>query len=205
MGATTRSEASNERKTRATYADLEKVSPERVAELIDGELITSPRPAMWHAKASSALGMLVGSAYQFGVGGPGGWHIIDEPELHFRRGEEFDVLVPDLAGWRKKRLPEVPDVAHMTLAPDWVGEVLSSSTESVDRLRKLPIYLREGVGHVWLVSVALRSIEVYRRSDPGWVLVGQHEGDDKVRAEPFDAFEFELANLWPAKVEQPAP
>ena len=127
-----------------------------------------------------------------GRNGPGGWLIVDEPELHFGA----DVLVPDIAGWRRERLPSLPAVAHMTLAPDWLCEVLSPSTETVDRTKKLEIYAGEGVGNVWLVNPLLQRLEVLRLESRRWSLVGAHEGDARVRAEPFAAIELELAALW---------
>lgn len=183
-------------RARATYEDVENVPEGKVAELIDGELIVSPRPGGPHTKAASTLGVLVGGPFGLGIGGPGGWHILDEPELHLGRPDAPDVLVPDLAGWRLHRMPQVPVGAHFKLAPDWVCEVLSEATEAVDRYRKLPLYRREGVGHVWLVSPKNRSLEVLRLTDQGWLLVAQHEGNVTVRAEPFDAVELTLAPLW---------
>ena len=112
--------------------------------------------------------------------------------LHF--GDE--VLVPDLAGWRREGLPEIPDTAAMSLAPDWVCEVVSPSTERIDRVRKVPIYAREGVGHAWLVNPLTKTLEVFRRAQAGWVLLATHGGDDAVRAEPFDTFELQLPELW---------
>ena len=176
----------------ATYEDLLAVPDHLVGEIIAGTLITSPRPAARHSNATSGLGVLVGGPFRYGVGGPGGWVILDEPEVH--RGA--DVLVPDLAGWKRERMPEIPDVAHFTLAPDWVCEVLSPSTASVDRADKMPIYGREGVEHVWLLDPILRTLEVYRRASPHWVLVNTWSGDVKVRPEPFDAVELDLALLW---------
>ena len=129
----------------ATYADLYDVPEHFVAEIFDGELYASPRPALPHAHAASALGNKLGAFHR---SGPGGWVIIDEPELHFGK----DVLVPDLAGWRRERLPTVPVAAYLTLAPDWVCEVLSPSTESLDRGKKLRIYAGESVLHAWLVD-----------------------------------------------------
>jgi Putative restriction endonuclease len=177
---------------RATYADLEKVPEHLVAEIVDGELVTSPRPASRHAGSSSALGYFLSGPFRFGIGGPGGWLILDEPELHL--GE--DVLVPDLAGWRRDRMPEMPDVAAFTLAPDWICEVLSPSTGVLDRARKLPIYARRGVGHAWLVDPLQRTLEVFRREGGSWLLVTTFAGDDKVRAEPFDAIDLDLAAVW---------
>jgi Uma2 family endonuclease len=112
--------------------------------------------------------------------------------LHFRA----DVLVPDIAGWRRERLPAPPAAAHITLAPDWLCEVLSPSTETVDRLKKLKIYAREGVGYVWLVNPLLQTLEVLRLESQQWPLVGAHEGGARVRAEPFAAIELELGALW---------
>jgi Uma2 family endonuclease len=127
-----------------------------------------------------------------GRNGPGGWLTLDEPELHFGN----DVLVPAIAGWRRKRLPIRPDAAYLTLAPDWLCEVLSPSTETVDRTKKLKIYAREGVGNVWLLDPLLERFEVLRLESQSWSIVAVHEGDAVVRAEPFAAIELELAALW---------
>ncbi len=178
----------------ATYADLQAVPDHLVAEILDGELFTSPRPAAPHAHAASTLGMDIGSPFQRGRGGPGGWRILDEPELHLGP----HVCVPDLAGWRRERMPVVPDVAAFELAPDWICEVLSPSTRRIDRIRKMPIYAEAGVGHAWLVDPLLRTLEVYRLSDGRWLSVGSYEGDAAVRAEPFDAVELAIGDLWPS-------
>ena len=181
---------------RATYDDLMRVPDTMVAEIIAGELITSPRPAMPHANASSVIGVDLGGAFHGPPGSadrPGGWWILDEPELHLGA----DVLVPDLAGWRRERLPVLPNVAAMTLAPDWVCEIVSPSTGALDRARKMPIYAREGVPHLWLVDPLLRTLEVFRRSDDGhWIVGGGHGGDDVVRADPFAAIELALDRWW---------
>ncbi|HEX4382227.1 MAG TPA: Uma2 family endonuclease, partial [Myxococcales bacterium] len=175
---------------RATYEDLKRVPDHKVAELVAGELIVSPRPAARHAVASSRLtGALTIFDRKPGGNEPGGWHILIEPELHF--GE--DVLVPDLAGWRHERMPLVPDVAFFTLAPDWICEVMSPSTRAFDRVRKLPIYAREGVGHAWLLDPIDKVLEVYRRDAAGWLSAGAYQGALKVRAEPFEAIEIDLA------------
>ena len=104
--------------------------------------------------------------------------------------------MPDLAGWRRERLPELSDEAAFTLAPDWICEILSPSTGALDRTRKLPIYARERVSHSWLIDPALKTLEVYRLVDTGWLLVTAYEGDRKVRAEPFDAVELDIGLLW---------
>jgi Uma2 family endonuclease len=177
---------------RATYDDLLQVPDNLVAEILDGELHTSPRPTAPHALATSVLGSELGPPFHRGRGGPGGWWILDEPELHMGA----DVLVPDLAGWRRERLPAIPDAAFFTLAPDWACEVLSPSTERLDRVRKLPVYARESVKHVWLVNPTARTLEVLRLEGGRWVVAATHGGDDPVRAEPFDAIELDMGALW---------
>ena len=179
-------------KDNATYEDLLGLPEHLVAEIVDGRLHTSPRPAVPHTLAATILGNVVGPPFHEGLGGPGGWWILDEPELHF--GD--DVVVPDLAGWRRERLVRPPEAAWISQAPDWICEVASPSTERFDRVEKLPVYAREGVGHVWLINPLTRTIEVLRREGPNWTLVGVHGGDGLVRLEPFDAVEWELNRLW---------
>jgi Uma2 family endonuclease len=159
-------------KRRATYDDLLQVPPHRVAEIVDGDLHVSPRPASRHALASSRLGSELGPPFDRGRGGPGGWWILDEPELHF--GE--DVVVPDLAGWRRERMPEFPGTAFFTLAQDWACEVVSPGTERLDRAKKMPVYARENVSHLWLVNPVARTLEVYRLAEGRWLLLATHEG-----------------------------
>ncbi len=176
----------------ATYSDLCEVPEYFVAEMFDGDLYASPRPAIRHARAASVLGGKLMDPFDSGINGPGGWVILYEPELHFGR----DVLVPDLAGWRRERMPEVPDDAYITLAPDWVCEVLSPSTEKLDRGKKLRAYAREGVAHAWLLDPLLQVLEVLRLESGAWTALEQHEGRGTVRAIPFDAVEIELGALW---------
>ena len=180
-------------RTRATYQDVLDAPAHRVAEIIDGVLYTQPRPASPHALATSSLGFDLSGPFQFGRGGPGGWWIIDEPELHL--GE--DILVPDLAGWRRERMPEYPDVAYFTLPPDWVCEVLSASTRRIDLHGKRPIYAREGVAHLWLVDPVDRTLEAFELRAGEWVLSATAKDDDPVRIRPFEAITFSLGDLWP--------
>src|ERR671910_2136553 len=170
-------------KRRATYDDLLQVPPHRVAEIVDGDLHVSPRPASRHALAASVLLGELGPPFHHGRGGPGGWWILFEPELHL--GD--DVLVPDLAGWRRERMPEFPDTAFFTVTPDWVCEVVSPGTERLDRAKKVPVYAREGAAHLWLVNPLARTLEVYRLAEGRWLLLATREGAARVRAEPFDA------------------
>jgi Uma2 family endonuclease len=176
----------------ATYADLQALPEHVVGELIAGELHVSPRPAAPHTVAASRLGGGLSGPFDEGRGGPGGWIILDEPELHF--GE--DVLVPDLAGWRRERMPRPPRTAAFTLAPDWVCEVLSPSTAALDRGIKLPIYGREGVRHVWLMDPEARTLEVFQLEATRYVLLVTHTGLARIRAEPFEALELDLSFLW---------
>ena len=165
----------------------------RVAEIVDGTLYTHPRPAPPHAVASSRLGFDLGGPFDRGRGGPGGWWIIDEPELHL--GE--DILVPDLAGWRRERMVELPDTAYFTLAPDWVCEVLSASTRRLDLHEKRPVYAREGIAHLWLIDPVDRTLEAFELHEGQWLLIASAKDDDPVSIRPFDAITFSLADLWP--------
>lgn len=176
------------------YAEFEAVPPYMVAEIIDGELVTSPRPAAPHTRAASRLGMKLGGPFDLGEDGPGGWVILDEPELHL--GEPADVLVPDLAGWRRERMPRMPDAAAFDLAPDWVCEVLSTSTAPLDRNAKMRIYGRERVQHVWLLDPMAQTLEIFRIGQADWEALPTHRGAVSVRAEPFDAVELDLGVLW---------
>lgn len=176
----------------ATYQDVLDAPPHMVAEIVRGALRLQPRPRPKHARASSTLGMDIGGSFDRGRGGPGGWWIIDEPELHL--GE--NVLVPDLAGWRRERLAAIPDAAWIDLAPDWVCEVLSPATAQTDRSVKLPLYAEQGVGHLWLVDPLLRTLEGYALQQGRWLLLATLKEDEPVRLPPFDAIEFSLAALW---------
>ena len=148
----------------ATYDDLVKLPDNLVAEILDGELHASPRPAPPHSRAGSTLGVVLGGPFDFGRGGPGGWWLFDEPELHLGA----DVIVPDLAGWKRERMPRQPDTAYFALPPDWVCEILSPSTAKVDRVRKLAIYAREAVAHAWLIDPVLQTLEVLRLEGGRW-------------------------------------
>lgn len=185
---------------RATYEDVLAAPAHCVAEVVDGELHTHPRPAMLHTMAASALGEELGPPFKRGRGGPGGWILMWEPELHLGG----DILVPDLAGWRCERLPEVPDAPFLELAPDWVCEVLSPATSRLDRGPKLRIYAREAVAFTWLVDPRERTLEVLERQGDRWVLLAHHGGEERVRARPFDAIELDLSILWARVARSPS-
>ncbi|MBI5481648.1 MAG: Uma2 family endonuclease [Deltaproteobacteria bacterium] len=179
----------------ATYEDLLKVPDHMIAEILDGDLEVSPRPGARHTRNASVMHGDLCARFDGppdGPGTPGGWWILFEPELHLGA----DVVVPDLAAWRRERMPEIPDVAFFTLAPDWVCEVLSRGKERAVRVRKMPIYAREGVGHAWLADPVAKVLEVMRLEAGRWVVVGAFAGDERVRAEPFDAVELDLGRWW---------
>ena len=185
----------------AVEAAFAAVPSEQIAEIIDGELHVQSRPGRRHTRSASRLGAELGGPFDRGKNGPGGWVILDEPELHL--GPRPDKLVPDLAGWRRARMPDAlgdgDDDAHYALVPDWICEVISASTERTDRIKKMRIYRRDGVGHVWLLSPVPQTLEVDRvdeREEGRWTLLATHEGEERVRAEPFEAFELELGALW---------
>lgn len=179
-------------RSRATYDDLRAVPEPFVAEIIHGQLVTSPRPALTHARAASVLGIKLGGPFDIGPGGPGGWLILDEPELHLGG----HVLVPDLAGWRRERMPAMPDEPATDIVPNWVCEVLSRSTAATDRTDKVPIYAGLGVDHVWLIDPVAQTLEVLHLEGTHYSIVGSWRGGAVVRAEPFHAIEIDLAALW---------
>lgn len=180
-------------KRAATYQDLLQIPDHLVAEILNGRLITHPRPAPPHAAVSSNLGADLVNPFGRGRGGPGGWWILDEPELHLGS----DILVPDLAGWRREHMPQLPETAWFERAPDWVCEVLSPSTGRDDRIVKMPLYAREGVAHIWLVDPDQKTLEDYALQEGRWLLLGAHKDDERVAVAPFDALELELGALWP--------
>lgn len=185
---------------RATYQDIVDL-PEHVnGEIVDGELFVSSRPAGPHTFAASNLGYDLIGPFQRGRGGPGGWNIVHEPELHL--GD--DVVIPDLAGWRESRMAVYKRDPFITIAPDWVCEVLSPGTAVLDRKLKLKVYGREAVSHAWLIDPVVKSLEVFRLEAAKWTLVETFSGDDRVRAEPFDAIELNLPALWLPEVHDSA-
>ena len=176
----------------ATYEDIVALPENLVGELIHGQLHATPRPAPKHAQAYSALGGNLFNPFGRGANGPGGWWILDEPELHL--GE--NVLVPDLAGWHRERMSELPDTAWFELAPDWVCEILSPSTARLDRGLKMPLYATQKIPHLWLVDPDAKLLEVYELHDGHWTLLATLKDDEPVRQPPFDAIEFPLDSLW---------
>ncbi|MEZ4390517.1 MAG: Uma2 family endonuclease [Polyangiales bacterium] len=169
-----------------------------VAEVIDGELSLLPRPRPRHANAATRLARRLGGFFDPIDDEPGGWVILAEPEL--RLGPGPDIVAPDLAGWRRPRFPEnaLEDnaPAFLSVAPDWVCEVLSPSTQSLDRGRKMRVYRREGIAHLWYLDPEARTVEVYRLERGRYALLDTYEDDAVIRAEPFESADLALASLW---------
>ncbi|MEM1371008.1 MAG: Uma2 family endonuclease [Pseudomonadota bacterium] len=181
----------------ATYQDVIDAPPNVVAEIVDGRLQTHPRPAPRHAVAHSVLGAKLTPPYQFGENeGPGGWLIVDEPELHLGPSNKRDVVVPDIAAWRRERLPKLPDTSYFETPPDWVCEVISPSTARLDRGPKRDIYAREGINHLWLVDPIEQILEAFELRDGQWTLLKTLKDEDQVVVAPFEVVPFPLKHLW---------
>jgi Uma2 family endonuclease len=181
------------KKERNLYQDLEHLPEGVVGEILNGSLITSPRPAPRHIRSASVLGSTLFEPFDRGRGGPGGWWILTEPEIRLNG----DVLVPDLAGWKRERVPVIPtDKPYFDIAPDWVCEILSNSTARVDRMIKMPIYAREKVNFIWLIDPERKTLEVYSRSESFWTQIQVFAEDMLVKAMPFQDCEIALSSLW---------
>jgi Uma2 family endonuclease len=178
---------------RATYADIEAAPEHLIAEIIDGQLVTQPRPAARHNAAAANLIMTLGDPFHMGKGGPGGWIFLFENEVKF--GD--DLLVPDVAGWRSHRLNDHPETNYITIRPDWICEVLSASTEGRDRTVKRSIYAESGVPHLWLIDPRQQVLEAFELANGQGTLTGTWRSEGRVRTAPFEAISFSLADLWP--------
>jgi len=185
-------------KKKATYEDLYAIADNMVGEIIDGELIATPRPSRKHASTATLLTSRVVPPYYYGEGGgPGGWIILLEPEIEF--GE--NILVPDLAGWQEERFIWEEEQNSISVIPDWACEVLSPNTARLDRVKKMAKYAEYGVRYLWLVDPILMTLEAYRLESGRWTLLGSYAEDDQVRVEPFQEIEIHLSDLWPKKVK----
>ena len=186
--------ASKRATRRATSQDVIDAPTHRVAEIVDGRLYLSPRPPPRAALAKAGLNVVLGRPFGRGRDdGPGGWWLLREPELHFGA----DVVVPDFTGWRRARMPEIPLIDFVTLAPDWVCETLSPEMRDLDLDAKLPVYARKGVAHLWLIDPADRTREAFELRDGEWALIAVAKDDEPVSVRPFDAIMFSLGDLWP--------
>lgn len=190
----------------ATYEDLLAVPDHLTAELIDGQIYAMARPRVKHADSNTAMASDLRSSFgrRKPGAGPGGWVILSEPELHLGTPDpKLLVLAPDLAGWRRERMPEAPDTPAVELVPDWVCEVLSPGTESHDRIRKMEWYGRSGVRWAWIVDANARSVEVYEHDGRIWQFHGGVVGGSPARLQPFEAVEFDLSEWWAPEAAVP--
>ncbi len=176
------------------YESIEALPEGVTGEILNGQIHTHPRPSGPHVFTGSALGAELFDPFYRGRGGPGGWWILVEPEVHFVRNVE--VTVPDLAGWRRERMPYIPDDQRFEVIPDWVCEILSPSTASKDRGIKMPLYAHYGVQHAWVVDSAKCTLEVYRLDAGAWLRIDHFVAADQVRVPPFEAVSIDLQGLW---------
>lgn len=176
------------------YEKLEALPEGLNGEILDDQLYTEPRPAPTHGIASSNLAAELIGPYSRGRGGPGGWWIIVEPEVHFKHKTE--VVVPDVAGWRRERLATLPKRGHIGTVPDWLCEVLSPSTRSKDREIKMPLFARYAVPYVWLLDPATSTLETYELRRHELVQTGTFGPDSSLAAAPFDALRIRVGDLW---------
>lgn len=177
----------------ASYADIEALPPNMVGQIIYGALHAHPRPAPRHAVVAHELDVELGPPFGRGRGGPGGWRFMVEPELHLGP----HVVVPDVAGWRVERLTPFPETAYIDTPPDWLAEILSPSTQALDRTDKLPVYAEFGVKHCWYVDPLARTLEVMELTASGkWLLAATFKDADAVTAPPFEVHTFALDVLW---------
>jgi len=176
----------------ATYQDVLDAPEGMVAELVGGTLHLQPRPAGRHVRASLMLGVELGGPFDRGRGGPGGWYLAIQPEVHL--GD--DVVVPDIAGWRRERMASYPETAAVSLSPDWVCEILSPSTRRFDLTDKRAVYAVHGACHLWLLDPVGETLEAFALREGAWLLLGTAAGDGEVRLPPFEAVGFSLSTLW---------
>lgn len=182
-------------KRMATYADLERMPANERAEILGGEIQSSPAPLPRHSKAQGALRRFIGGPYDDddGHGGPGGWWIFVEVDVAFGA---HDVVRPDLSGWRRERLANPGDRRPIDIAPDWVCEVLSPSTTAIDRVHKRDLYATHGVHHYWIVDTDARTVEVFELRDGVWILSGNFDHTSTVALPPFDGLSLDIGRLF---------
>lgn len=184
---------------RATYQDILDAPDGMIAEIINGELHTQPRPGPRHQDAAGELTADLKTHFRKNRSKPGGWIIIPEPEVHFSATDIFD---PDIAGWRYETMPELPETAYFDTTPDWVCEILSPSTARIDRISKMTTYAQHEVGHYWIVDPRAKTLEAYALRDGQWVLIATAGDDDVVTIAPFEDLAISLEYLWPSQDRQ---
>ena len=179
-------------KKKASYDDLFGIPENMTGEIIDGELIATPRPSARHSNVEFVLSARLGPPYRFAEGGPGGWVILIEQEIMLTD----QLLVPDLSGWKKERFPGVPVKNYISVPPHWVCEVLSPGTVGIDKVKKMPVYAQHEIPYLWFVDPLAKTLEVFGLEAGRWFMLAAFTGAVRVRAEPFREAEIELENLW---------
>lgn len=182
-------------RTLATYDDLLALPEDVRAEVLSGEVVASPAPLPRHSKVQGAARRFLGGPFDDddGRGGPGGWWIFVEVDVALGA---HDIVRPDLAGWRRERLPRPGAVRPIHVIPDWVCEVLSPATAARDRVTKRALYARAGVLHYWLIDPAARVLEALALRDGTWIDVGSYDDTSTARIAPFDAIELDVGRLF---------
>jgi Uma2 family endonuclease len=177
-----------------TLADLDALPPGIVGEIINGVLYTMTKPRMRHQRTSTGIGGDLRVPFDLGRGGPGGWWIVAEPGIELPNTPEIS---PDVAGWRRERMPEMPGDEPIRVVPDWVCEILSKTTQRHDLLVKLPYYAEVGVAHAWTVDLEARVLTAHRLESRHWVTIGTYSNETEARIVPFDAVPLNVADWWP--------
>ena len=180
----------------ATYQDVVDAPEHKIAEILGGKLYISPLLPPLHSVARMSLNIVLGNAFDRGIDGPGGWWILRAPELHFGTSPNEDVIVPDVVGWQRQRLPKIPDVPYMTLPPDWVCEIVTPVTRELDTGIKSDTYARAGVPHLWLIDPVARTLEAIELQNGKWKSIATLSGNAQVALPPFEAASFSLNELW---------
>jgi Uma2 family endonuclease len=179
----------------ATYEDLLNLPEDVCAEVLGGAVVTSPAPLPKHSKAQGALRRFLGGPFDDddGYGGPGGWWLFVEVDVALGR---HDIVRPDLAGWRRERLPNPAEERPIEVVPDWVCEVLSPSTAARDKVQKRNLYARHGVRYHWVVDVDARTLEAFELERGRWVLLGTYGEEERAAIAPFEAVELDIGRLF---------
>ncbi|MBI2390908.1 MAG: Uma2 family endonuclease [Deltaproteobacteria bacterium] len=191
---------------RATRDDFARAIAEgRAVELIAGELIERAAPTFDHGQAQSKVNGQLDAFNRSGGGprGPGGWWLATEVEVLYPKFEE--VFRHDVVGFRRDRQPARPSSFPVEERPDWACEVLSTSTRRgaarragrvYDLVKKQRTLHAHGVPHYWLLDPDAEVLTVLRWSEPGYVQILTATVGERVRAEPFDAIELSVSELF---------